>query len=50
VQPKNSPLKVSTELLSKHSMGHWLPFFDYPPLKEGYWLPVTSTINWCEEV
>ena len=29
----------------------WLPGFPYPahdPTK-GYWLPVTSTINWCEE-
>lgn len=27
-----------------------LPFFPYPPSKEGYWSPVTSTLNWCEEV
>jgi dihydroceramidase len=27
-----------------------LPFFPYPPAKDGYWEPVTSTLNWCEEV
>lgn len=26
-----------------------LPSFPYPPPQEGYWNPVTSTINWCEE-
>ncbi|KAJ5476416.1 Ceramidase [Penicillium sp. IBT 31633x] len=26
-----------------------LPFFPYPPAKDGYWEPVTSTLNWCEE-
>jgi len=25
------------------------PHFAYPQPKEGYWAPVTSTINWCEE-
>ncbi|EED24287.1 alkaline dihydroceramidase Ydc1, putative [Talaromyces stipitatus ATCC 10500] len=30
---------------------HWphLPFIPYPPSKAGYWSPVTSTLNWCEE-
>lgn len=27
-----------------------LPSFPYPPSKDGYWSPVTSTLNWCEEV
>lgn len=31
-------------------MGFTLPHFKYPPARnDGYWLPVTSTINWCEE-
>ncbi|KAL2012909.1 hypothetical protein VTN00DRAFT_434 [Thermoascus crustaceus] len=25
------------------------PFIPYPPSKAGYWSPVTSTLNWCEE-
>lgn len=27
-----------------------LPSLDYPPSRKGFWGPVTSTINWCEEV
>ncbi|EAW10660.1 ceramidase [Aspergillus clavatus NRRL 1] len=32
-------------------MPQWslLPFFAYPPSQAGYWSPVTSTLNWCEE-
>ncbi|OKL60227.1 hypothetical protein UA08_04625 [Talaromyces atroroseus] len=32
-------------------MEHWphFPFIPYPPSKAGYWSPVTSTLNWCEE-
>ncbi|CZS89867.1 probable alkaline ceramidase [Rhynchosporium graminicola] len=32
-------------------MGFHLPSFEYPPARpdEGYWNPVSSTINWCEE-
>ncbi|KAB8079119.1 ceramidase [Aspergillus leporis] len=32
-------------------MPEWpaLPFIPYPPSKAGYWSPVTSTLNWCEE-
>ncbi|RDL42022.1 Alkaline ceramidase [Venustampulla echinocandica] len=32
-------------------MAFGLPHFPYPPARpnEGYWAPVTSTINWCEE-
>ncbi|KAL2828919.1 ceramidase [Aspergillus cavernicola] len=26
-----------------------LPSIPYPPSKDGYWDPVTSTLNWCEE-
>lgn len=26
-----------------------LPFIPYPPSKVGFWSPVTSTLNWCEE-
>lgn len=31
------------------TMGLTLPSFPYPPSKEGYWEPISSTINWCEE-
>ncbi|MCJ1401137.1 hypothetical protein MMC11_004349 [Xylographa trunciseda] len=27
----------------------WLPSIPYPPSQDGYWSPVTSTLNWCEE-
>jgi hypothetical protein len=27
-----------------------LPAMEYPPAQEGWWSPVTSTLNWCEEV
>ncbi|OCK85955.1 alkaline ceramidase-like protein [Lepidopterella palustris CBS 459.81] len=27
----------------------WLPSVPYPPSQEGWWSPVTSTLNWCEE-
>jgi len=27
----------------------WLPSIQYPPAQDGYWSPVTSTLNWCEE-
>ncbi|KAJ6084023.1 hypothetical protein N7486_010823 [Penicillium sp. IBT 16267x] len=27
----------------------WIPYFPYPPSKAGFWSPVTSTLNWCEE-
>ncbi|KAL8672899.1 MAG: hypothetical protein Q9168_002653 [Polycauliona sp. 1 TL-2023] len=30
-------------------MGLWLPSWSYDPPYPGYWRPVTSTINWCEE-
>ncbi|KAF2447863.1 alkaline phytoceramidase [Karstenula rhodostoma CBS 690.94] len=26
-----------------------LPSVEYPPAQEGWWSPVTSTLNWCEE-
>ena len=29
----------------------WLPSIPYPePGQPGYWEPITSTLNWCEEV
>jgi hypothetical protein len=28
----------------------WLPAVRYPEAGPGYWDPVTSTLNWCEEV
>lgn len=31
-------------------MGVRLPSWSYSPPYSGYWHPVTSTINWCEEV
>jgi len=30
-------------------MPSWLPSIAYPPAGDGYWSPVTSTLNWCEE-
>ncbi|KAJ8116732.1 hypothetical protein OPT61_g1908 [Boeremia exigua] len=27
----------------------WLPSLPYPPEQDGYWGPVTSTLDWCEE-
>ncbi|WPG99351.1 Hypothetical protein R9X50_00216500 [Acrodontium crateriforme] len=28
----------------------WLPSIPYPPAQEdGYWAPITSTLDWCEE-
>jgi len=30
-------------------MPSWLPSVDYPPAQPGYWGPITSTLNWCEE-
>ncbi|KAF7507118.1 hypothetical protein GJ744_010931 [Endocarpon pusillum] len=31
-------------------MSSWLPSLPYPPPdQQGFWEPVTSTINWCEE-
>jgi dihydroceramidase len=27
----------------------WLPSLPYPPEQDGYWSPVTSTLDWCEE-
>ena len=31
-------------------MVSWIPSIAYPPAQDGYWSPVTSTLNWCEEV
>ncbi|KAF2398220.1 alkaline phytoceramidase [Trichodelitschia bisporula] len=30
-------------------MPSWLPSTPYPAAKDGFWGPVTSTLNWCEE-
>ncbi|KAK3696545.1 alkaline ceramidase ydc1 [Vermiconidia calcicola] len=30
-------------------MPAWLPAIQYPPEQEGYWAPITSTLDWCEE-
>jgi len=30
-------------------MPQWLPSIRYPPSQDGYWGPITSTLNWCEE-
>ncbi|KAI5203577.1 alkaline ceramidase-like protein [Aureobasidium subglaciale] len=30
-------------------MASLLPSIPYPPSGDGYWSPVTSTLNWCEE-
>lgn len=27
-----------------------LPSIPYPPEQDGFWSPVTSTLDWCEEV
>ncbi|CAD0113787.1 unnamed protein product [Aureobasidium uvarum] len=31
-------------------MASLLPSIPYPPSGDGYWSPVTSTLNWCEEI
>lgn len=31
-------------------MPAWLPSIPYPEPKEGFWLPQTATLNFCEEV
>jgi hypothetical protein len=33
---------------SSRDMAFQWPSFPYPPSREGFWAPVTSTINWCE--
>ncbi|OJD38771.1 alkaline ceramidase [Diplodia corticola] len=30
-------------------MPDWLPSVPYPGPQDGFWSPVTSTLNWCEE-
>ncbi|KAI6959758.1 hypothetical protein KC321_g13233, partial [Hortaea werneckii] len=31
-------------------MPSWLPSIPYPPARDdGYWAPITSTLDWCEE-
>ncbi|KAF2401182.1 dihydroceramidase [Trichodelitschia bisporula] len=30
-------------------MAAWLPSIPYPPEQEGYWAPITATLDWCEE-
>ena len=45
VDEENIPISVPS------TMPQWpLPFVPYPSSKDGYWSPVTSTLNWCEEV
>lgn len=40
-----------TSISVPSTMPRWpLPFVPYPSSKDGYWSPVTSTLNWCEEV
>lgn len=41
---------LSTDLTHPELMWSWLPSVPYPPSRDGYWSPVTSTLNWCEEV
>jgi dihydroceramidase len=36
-------------MLEEGNMIIWLPSFPYGPPQEGYWSPVSSTIDWCEE-
>ena len=31
-------------------MPYPLPYFPYPPAGDGFWSPITATLNWCEEV
>jgi dihydroceramidase len=45
-----SPNLTESLYLSYLQMTWSLPSFPYPPAKDGYWEPVTSTLNWCEEV
>lgn len=40
---------IPIRTLNAAAMPTWLPSVPYPPRKKGYWEPVTSTLNWCEE-
>lgn len=44
------PLFFTSSFLSQTIMRWSLPHIPYPPAKAGFWSPVTSTLNWCEEV
>lgn len=44
------PHFFSASFLSQTIMRWSLPHISYPPAKAGFWSPVTSTLNWCEEV
>lgn len=48
--PDNIVFVLSWSNLNPRNMYSWLPSFPYGPPAEGYWAPVTSTLNWCEEV
>src|SRR5689334_3760541 len=42
---------VALNILSTSVVMNWkLPSIPYPTPQAGYWSPVTSTLNWCEEV
>ena len=42
---------VRPERLERVEMPSWLPSIPYPPARDdGYWAPITSTLDWCEEV
>ena len=42
---------LSNKYSTRPSLEKWLPSFPYPDAPiAGFWSPVTSTINWCEEV
>lgn len=46
-----STLRGNFSFEPDHFTMQWsLPFIPYPQAKSGYWSPVTSTLNWCEEV
>lgn len=44
------PLLSSFACSEANNMVFWLPSIKYSSTSQGYWAPVTSTINWCEEV
>jgi len=44
------PTILATGSFTNAAMPSWLPSIAYPSPRNGYWGPVTSTLNWCEEV
>lgn len=49
-QPEAASASFSSSFNNIRKMRWPLPSIPYPPEQAGYWSPVTSTLNWCEEV